>query len=144
MKGVPHFGPAHDALAAIRSNRDDYPVTNIRWSYGIAFFIAPCALVGVQEGSLRFTIGGALFGLATCLFFSLAAYGANRYQESLIARITLALIITSIATLVLVCLFMLFLFAGTVLAGVLSATAPVVLIGIVLAVIFAGSMYLLS
>lgn len=131
-------------LSTVRENPDDYPLTNVRWSYGIAFFVAPCALVGIQEGNPKLAVGGAALGLAFCLFMSFGMYGMERYQESLPARITLALTITSLATTVTVLVALLAFAAAAAIAPYLSILTPVAVVGMLASGIFVGTMVYLS
>jgi len=44
-------------------------VTSIRWSYAVAFFVLPCAAVGVQEfGGLSGAVSGGAFGGSFVVF----------------------------------------------------------------------------
>lgn len=47
-----------------------YPLSNIRWTYALAFFVLPPMLVGYDEGGLDLALVGAVVGLSFVAYVS--------------------------------------------------------------------------
>lgn len=118
-------------LSDIREHPDEYPITNVRWEYGLAFFILPPAAAGYMEGGPRLAVSGFALGLGITLFASLLFYSGDKYDDSLPARITLAALLTAV-----VCLLagfaglLLFVVMTTASGGVVLALLGAVVLGV--------------
>lgn len=121
-------------LVQVAEDRDSYPVTNVRWGIGVAFFVLPLVVVAARDSvSVWGVVGAGSLGVGFVLVMSLLKYGMDFHEERVGARVLLsaclALIVTGVVGLVGVGLL--------ALVSVVSPVAGVVLVfGVVFTVLF--------
>jgi hypothetical protein len=83
----------------VKEDRDSYPVTNIRWTWGVILFVLPLVGTALMEGwSVGGTVGAGLLGVGVLLLFSVLSYGIEFHEERTGARVILAVTLAAILT----------------------------------------------